>query len=250
MGDVHEENGSRDAVASTRRRIRGFAVRGELLRRRRRAQGWTQEEAAYRAGVSDKLIRKAERGGPIDGRSVSALAALFSTNEQPLASRELLAGETDASAPAMPSTACQLLQSWLQEIWCGGSLEVVDRLGASEMLFHCELGPLRSRAEIRRRYWRLLQPLTGVELMIDALLGSQESAACRWRITATSVDAGNRSTGGRPCDAGGSTEIRQSAGRICEVTEFLDPRTAFEGLLCRANGDYGADRSESRAAKA
>src|SRR5215472_7976550 len=47
-------------------RTRGLPVAGEVLRSLRLARKWTQSAAAERADISDRLIRKAESGGPID----------------------------------------------------------------------------------------------------------------------------------------------------------------------------------------
>lgn len=53
---------------------RGTAVLGKRLKRFRKLRGWTQQELADRSGYCDRLIRKAERGGPISMEALQVLA--------------------------------------------------------------------------------------------------------------------------------------------------------------------------------
>lgn len=46
------------------------------MRSLRVSRGWTQIEAATRAGLSERLLRKAENGGPIELQSIAILAQL------------------------------------------------------------------------------------------------------------------------------------------------------------------------------
>jgi len=71
-------------------RARSFLVNGQLLRLLRASRGWTQQDAAERAGFSDRLIRKAESGGPLQAHSIAVLAELYSTSERPLTAGDLL----------------------------------------------------------------------------------------------------------------------------------------------------------------
>lgn len=73
------------------RRARSFLVDGRRLQLLRAGHGWTQQEAAERAGFSDRLIRKAEAGGPLQTQTIAILAELYSTRERPLRPGDLLA---------------------------------------------------------------------------------------------------------------------------------------------------------------
>jgi len=56
---------------------------GELVRSRRRSLGWTQDELAARAGVSDRTVREIERNRRTSHRrNVKALVAALSLSEQ------------------------------------------------------------------------------------------------------------------------------------------------------------------------
>lgn len=213
-------------------------MRGELLRALRRERGWTQEEAAYRARVSEKLFRKAEQGGRVDGRSLAALAAIFAENaRRSLTSQDLMLGETgpltspgceslaagDAESRGGISAACVLLDRWLRAIWERSTLDAINRWASPAIVFHCEMGILRGCDPLRRRYERLLADLGAVDLTIDALVGTSESAACRWRMRAKVASTSE-------LVVGGMTDIRLANGVIHEASEFLDSRYLFERL--------------------
>lgn len=73
------------------KRLRSFRVKGSLLRSLRLARGWTQQEAAERSGMTDRFIRKAEAGQPLELKSIALLAELYGTPESPLSPQQLLA---------------------------------------------------------------------------------------------------------------------------------------------------------------
>lgn len=53
-------------------------VRGDLLRERRRARGWTQAELALKAGYDVRTVQRAEGGGWVRVSTVSDLAQVLS----------------------------------------------------------------------------------------------------------------------------------------------------------------------------
>jgi len=70
---------------------RGMIVIGERLRLLRRQRGWTQQELADLSGYSDRLIRKAEHGGPVSAASLQVLATTLSHPARVVTSQELQA---------------------------------------------------------------------------------------------------------------------------------------------------------------
>jgi transcriptional regulator with XRE-family HTH domain len=82
---------------TARKRPRAFTVKGSLLRDLRISRGWTQQEAADRAGVSDRTIRNAEMGGPLELRTIALLAALYSVPGAPITPKDILAKGWDRS---------------------------------------------------------------------------------------------------------------------------------------------------------
>lgn len=66
------------------------ACNGYFLVKCRMDRGWTQEETANKTGFSERLIRKAERGGNLRASSVDGLAKTFSTPENPIYPEDLV----------------------------------------------------------------------------------------------------------------------------------------------------------------
>lgn len=84
------------------KRLRSFRVKGSLLRSLRLARGWTQHEAAERSGMTDRFIRKAEAGQPLELKSIALLAELYGTPESPLSPQQLLAEPLAELMPPLP----------------------------------------------------------------------------------------------------------------------------------------------------
>lgn len=57
---------------------RGFRVDGEQLRQLRKIIGWTQAAAANRTGYTERLIRKMEKGGPIERQTLRRVLDTYS----------------------------------------------------------------------------------------------------------------------------------------------------------------------------
>lgn len=56
---------------------RGFRVDGEQLRQLRKVIGWTQAAAANRTGYTERLIRKMEKGGPIERQTLRRVIDIY-----------------------------------------------------------------------------------------------------------------------------------------------------------------------------
>ena len=87
------------------RRRRSFAVRGDFLRSLRLRRGWSQQEAARRADLSERLIRKAERGEPLEAKSISQLAAAYGSAEEPLSPESILIDREETAGGPEPAAA-------------------------------------------------------------------------------------------------------------------------------------------------
>lgn len=65
-------------------------VNGTEIRRLRIARGWTQKELARIAGYSERLIRKAEKGGSLNPSTITNLAIALSTPTEPVTPAQLI----------------------------------------------------------------------------------------------------------------------------------------------------------------
>lgn len=70
----------RDSVRSNS----SVACNAEMLKYLREQRGWTQEELAHRAECSDRLVRKAESGQPVQRQSIASFAAALDSAEHPV----------------------------------------------------------------------------------------------------------------------------------------------------------------------
>ena len=91
---------------------RSSLVNGDLLRAFRNLRGWTQQDTARESGVTDRVIRKAEAGGPIARRSIEAIAAALRIPAETLIEPELTgetvrSGEMAGEGPSIPRSGVE-----------------------------------------------------------------------------------------------------------------------------------------------
>jgi len=68
---------------------RFIAINGRELRTQRLVRGWTQQRLAKIAGYTERLVRKAEKGGTLDIATIQDLAEALSTPAQAVAVESL-----------------------------------------------------------------------------------------------------------------------------------------------------------------
>jgi len=236
---------------SPRRRTRSFAVSGPLLRALRAGRGWTQQEAAAKAGFSDRLIRKAEAGGTIDSHSIATLAQLYSTPKRRLTTRDLLAqdllaqplGSTSDEPSAgkerreQPTSSIEelpvegLVVRWFEQLWNQRRLRVIDELAAPGVVWHVEGRRFRGRRSIRRRVSELHAAFSDSEMVIDELSVRDEAVICRWRLAMTHSGPwlGFSATGKRLV-AHGCGWFRIEDGLICECWEYWEQQQLSDAI--------------------
>jgi steroid delta-isomerase-like uncharacterized protein len=193
----------------------------------RAASGWTQREAAAKAGFSDRLIRKAEHGRAIDAHSIAVLAQLYSTPERGLTVQDLLAEPLEPSSADRPAPSAagvqptspieELVLRWFEELWNQRRLKVIDELAAPNIVWHVEGRQFRGRRSVRRWVAELHAAFSDFEMVIDQLTVRDDLAICRWRLAMTHTGPwlGFAATGKRLV-AHGSTWIRIEGGLIRE----------------------------------
>lgn len=94
---------------------RFVAINGRELRALRLSRGWTQTELAKSAGYTERLIRKAEKGGTLDFNTILNLAEALSTPEMAVPV-ESLTIDTAAIARKWVETFDTLHRGMLSEI--------------------------------------------------------------------------------------------------------------------------------------
>lgn len=138
------------------------------MRELRVGRAWSQREAAERAGVSDRLIRKAESGGPLELKTIALLAQLYSQPGAPLNPQTLLAdplqGAHEPSAMYEP-----LVRRWWQEVWNEGRLEAIDELTTADVVLHADGAEMHGRAELRKRTEAIRAAFSQIEVHLEVL---------------------------------------------------------------------------------
>jgi steroid delta-isomerase-like uncharacterized protein len=197
----------------------------------RAARGWTQREAAARAGFTDRLIRKAEAGLAIDAHSIATLAQLYSTPERGLTIQDLLAEPLEPSSAESPAPSAagvqptspieELVLRWFEELWNQRRLKVIDEIAARDIVWHVEGRQFRGRRSVRRWAAALFAAFGDFEMVIDQLTVRDDLAICRWRLAMTQSGSllAMPATGKRLV-AHGSTWVRVEGGLIREGWDY------------------------------
>lgn len=205
------------------KRTRAYRVSAERLRALRTGRGWSQQEAANYGGVSDRLIRKAETGKPIELKSVALLAALYSMPDERLKTEDLLAEPAELSGvpEILPREA--LFHRWLEAAWHADRLATIDRILSRDCRFHAGGKLYRGPANIRRQLAARLAARGDCAVQLEQLLIDSEWVAGRWRLT---LKPGGRVTSAaarRRAVTHGSTWIRVADSLCVELWEFWTP---------------------------
>jgi transcriptional regulator with XRE-family HTH domain len=211
--------------ASIGRSGRSFRVSGPLLRSFRVARGWIQRDAAERAGLSERLLKKAEAGEPIELKSIAILAALYSTREAPLTPEDLLAVAPDCSVGFGAVSKEALARRWFDELWNLGRLDAIDELAAPEVILHAHGDDLHGPAAIHRHMEAMRAAFGDFAFVVDAVMGHANVVSVRWRLalTHTGVWMGEPPSG-RRFVIHGSSWIRIDGGLLREAWEYWAQR--------------------------
>jgi predicted ester cyclase len=157
-------------------------VNGTLLHSLRIARGWTQEEAAAQADLSDRLIRKAEGGGPLQINSIARLAEIYSTPQRQLTPADLLDEDVSRSdpLPSRPSDAAARVRRFFAEVWGQSRIETIDELASPDCLLHAEGTIYRGRDALRQRALAVYAAFGRMEMNIQDLTVHGDVVICRW----------------------------------------------------------------------
>ena len=123
------------------------------------------------ANLSDKLIRKAEAGGPIQLSSVQALVKLYNRPEAPVRARDLI---DNRSSPRRITDARVILQDFVVGVWKPECQSTVTALVSPEIVFHCENGQFTGRDEFAKRVNEVRRSVGEASVTIQALNGTAQ----------------------------------------------------------------------------
>jgi len=213
-------------------RKRAFRVRGEYLRSSRLSRGWSQAEAARRADVSDRLIRKAETGGPLEAKSITILADLYRTLEAPLSPDQLMAEGVHSCVDGFPEPAVErMLRRWFDGLWNKFDLSVIDALILPRFEFHTESGVVRGREELKSRILQWRESFSDFDFVVEQISDMGDAVACRWRVAATHSGKWlDLAPTGRRVLVHGSSWVELVGDQFGNAWDFWDPRLLYQQL--------------------
>lgn len=198
---------------------RSFRVSGRLLTSLRLARGWTQLEAADRAGISERLIRKAEAGESLGLRSIAILADLYSTAQSPLSLDGLVSEPLGAALYELGIES--IARRWHNELWNLGRLEIVDELAVTDCVLHAHDRYICGHAAVRRYIRSTRAAMGDFKLVAQPPTVFSDLAVTRWRLRLKNPPpqlAGG--SGDERSVIRGSTWIRVADGLLCEAWKY------------------------------
>lgn len=209
---------------------RSYRVLGDRLRELRVGRAWSQREAAERAGFSDRLIRKAERGGPLELKTIALLAQLYSQPGAPVNPQTLLADRLEQANE--PSAIYEpLVRRWWQEVWNEGRLESIDELTTPDVVLHADGAEMHGHAELRKRTGAIRAAFSDIEVHLDQVTVSGDWIISRWRVAMTHTG----SWMGMPPShkrivVNGSTWMRGENGLLAEGWDYWEKQEAADAI--------------------
>jgi predicted ester cyclase len=190
----------------------------------RRRSGWTQAEAARRGQVSDRLIRTAERGGPIDRHSAEVLSGLF---QIPLDALLADGNPPAATAGQMAARACE----FLDQIWNHRNLAVIETHLAAEFRYHHDAGIALGRDGMRARVEGFQRSFTVNRVIVEDSVEYGDFVVCRWIFEMTHSGPWlDLAPTGKQVAVPGSSWVQVVDGKFGDAWDYWDSSALYESL--------------------
>lgn len=157
---------------------RSVPVDGDRLREFRHTVNLTQEEAASRAGYTERLIRKLERGGPVQLQTVKDVLEAYGRlspeiGEVPLT--ELLRNR-NSRPPA------ELVHEWFERVYNQRDLSAIDELMHPDVVLMAEGETRQGREMIRQRVSAILAAFDPLQIWVENVIGGPDYAVAHWYV--------------------------------------------------------------------
>jgi transcriptional regulator with XRE-family HTH domain len=215
-------------------RDRGVSVRGDFLRSLRLERGWSQKEAATAADLSEKTIRAAEKGDPLDQSTIDLLAKVYRVPGAAIQCNEIRSA-ADAESGSLSGSAVNA-KRYLEGVWNDGKLELIDELFLPEFHFHHESGAVHSREEMRERVLEWRRSFSDIHFAVEQVDDYGEFIACYWHVTAVHSGAWlDLAPTGRRIEFHGSSWAQVVDGLFGDCWDFWDPALLYQQLSAPAD---------------
>lgn len=151
-------------------------VDGERLKQLRQSCHWTQEQAAEKAGYTDRLIRKLERGGPVNIQTLRNVVEAYH-EESGLSIRVAAESFIREENRAMMES---LSRQWFESILIKRNVNAIDQLVAANAKLFAEGTAFHGRAAIRERLQTVLDAFNPLCVSAEQVLVDGNSTAVFW----------------------------------------------------------------------
>lgn len=206
---------------------RGVHVDGDKFRQLRQACGLTQEEASCRSGYSDRLIRKLERGGPVELQTASDIFQTYDMlSDSSLSLTDVLRQDPDKNEVEV------LMRRWFDGIFNQRDLSLIDQLMDENIELFAEGNTVCGRQAILERVSSLLQAFNPLTITVDYVICDGNQAVAYWSVTKKHVGtfAGIPPTD-RWVKIKGSSFAVFRDGRILQARDHWDVQDLIDQLV-------------------
>ncbi len=211
-------------------------VDGVRLRKLRQFLGLTQEEAASRAGFSDRLIRKLEQGGPVRRKTLIAVVESYRAQIERIGPPP---GDTaivsaDFIVPEVKDLRL-LANEWFDRAFNQRDLSVVGDLMHENVRVVAEGKTLAGRVEVRKRVAKVLAGFNPLRVTIENVFSLDSVVIVYWKMDKThSGKFFGIAPTGHQASIRGNSMARFWKGKIIEFREHWDIHDLLHQLAERA----------------
>lgn len=153
-------------------------VDGAQLKQLRQSRRWTQDQAAEKAGYTDRLIRKLERGGPVNIQTLkNVVQAYIENSELPdcPSAESFIREQTRTMVES-------LARQWFERIFNNRDIEAINELVAPNVKLLADGATHVGRDAIRERVQTLLDAFNPLKLTIEKVLVDGDSTVVYWMV--------------------------------------------------------------------
>jgi predicted ester cyclase len=191
----------------------------------------TQREVAGRAEVSERVVRKAERGGPLQASTIDALAVALQLPVEALVSPDGSTASAHAESGTEEPAGARRFREYLEGVWNQRDVSLVDQYLLPEFRFHTESGIVHGREEMARRVSGMLEAFSDIQFVVHHAEQHGDFVVGRWTfaLTHTGPWLGIEPTGVR-VTVYGSSWVQVVGDQFGDAWDFWDAEQLFHTL--------------------
>ena len=202
-------------------------VDGARLKQLRLSRRWTQDQAAEKSGYTDRLIRKLERGGPVNIQTLrNVVQAYIEDSALPVhpAAESFIREQTRMMLES-------LARQWFERIFNKREIEAINELVAPNVLLLAEGATHVGRDAMRDRVQAVLNAFNPLKLTIEKVLVDGDSTVVYWMVKKKHIAEflGIQATN-RWVKLRGSSHARFENSQIIEARDHWDVHDLIQQL--------------------